>query len=248
MRLGLLIKDGLTFNPYAPMRKEWVQLAAAAIGLGASLLGGSQAAEANAAAMRAARAQKAKDDADYTRRKYEDFSDTASGQNLLRRAEQFNKKNWRRAKGAQAVSGGTDAATQMQKDAGNQMMAETLGNMAAIGQQRQDRADDLKRQSDHAYTQQVMNYEQNRAQNISNAAGAASNAIMQAGSAFENSTSLSGGSNKGVQPMSEAVPKNVTPDVSPTISSNISGGEFGKYENGASDAEKLAAKRAIGGY
>ena len=196
MRLGLLIKDGLTFNPYAPMKKEWVQLAAAAIGLGASLLGGSQAAEANEAAMRAARAKKARDDADYTRRKYEDFSDTATGQNLLRRAEQFNKKNWRRAKGAQAVSGGTDAATQMQKDAGNQMMAETLSNMAAIGQQRQDRADDLKRQSDHAYTQQVMNYEQNRAQNISNAAGAASNAIMQAGSAFENSTSLKGGSNQ----------------------------------------------------
>jgi hypothetical protein len=179
------------------LRKEWV---ATAIGVAGSLLssylGGQAASSAARAAERRQRAQEAKDDAWYRRRYNEDYADTAAGQNLIRRAEQFNKKNWRRAAGAQAVAGGTDAATQMQKDAGNQMMAETLANVAATDQHRKEQVDNIHRQQEAQYAQMDMQREMNRAQSVSNAASAASNAIMQGASAFENGTSLKGGSNQ----------------------------------------------------
>ena len=248
MRLGNLIRGEMGYNPYSPMRKEWVALAGALIGAGVSAIGGAQASQANAAARRAAEAQKARDDADYTRRKYEDYASTATGQGLIRKAEQFNRRNWRKARGGQAVAGGTDSATQMTKDAGNEMMAETLGNVAAIGQQRRERAEELKRRSDREYTQQVMAYEQNRAQNISNAAGAASNAIMQGASAFENGTSLQGGSNQGTpvakstaQIDAEVGAKAVTPST-PTASNAITEGNTIKYDNGKTQGYAPNAK------
>lgn len=208
----MLFRSDLGYNAYSPLRKEWV---ATAIGVAGSLLssylGGQAASSAARAAERRQRAQEAKDDAWYRRRYNEDYADTAAGQNLIRRAEQFNKKNWRRAAGAQAVAGGTDAATQMQKDAGNQMMAETLANVAATDQHRKDQVDNIHRQQEAQYAQMDMQREMNRAQNISNAASAASNAIMQGASAFENSTSLKGGSNQSAPVTRSEVQKSPEP-------------------------------------
>ena len=249
MRLGRLFSSELGNNPYVPKKKEWIATAIGVIGgLASSFLGGQAASSAAEAAERRQRAQEAKDNADYTRKKYEDVGDTAWGQNQLRRVEQFNKKNWRRAKGAQAVGGGTDAATQMSKDAGNQLMADTMGNMAAANVARQEHADAVHQANQQKYMQMDMARDMQRAQNTTNASQAASNAIMQMGSAFENGTSLAGGSNKGIQPMTEAVPTSTTPDVAPTISSNIKGGTLGSLANDATDEQALRAKRLIGGY
>lgn len=247
MKLGKLFRSELGCNPYVPQRKEFVALVAAGLGLAASAIGAAQSAKAARDAERKQRAQEAKEDAWYNRRYNEDYADTAAGRNLIRRAEQFNKKNWRRAAGAQAVAGGTDAATQMQKDAGNQMMGETLANVAAMDQRRKDNVDNMHRQAESQFAQMDMQRDLQKAQNISNAASQASNAIMQAGSAFENTSSLKGGSNKSIQPMTEATPVNKTPDVAPTISSNIEGGVLGGL-GGTTEEQRLAAKRIFGGY
>lgn len=189
-----IISSGLE-NPYSPMRKEWI---ATAIGAGASLLssfiGGNAAAKAAQAAERRQRAMEAKENAWYNRRYNEDYSDTAAGQNLIRRAKDYAKEQWKKAAGAQAVAGGTDAATQMAKDAGNKMVGDTIANIAATDQARKANVDNIHMQNQQNFANMDMQREMNRAQAITDAAGNASNALMQLGSAFE--PNLTGGSNK----------------------------------------------------
>lgn len=183
-------------NVLAPTKREWIPMAiGAGVSLASSLIGGAQASKAAKRAERRQREQEAKEDAWYNRRYNEDYIDTAAGQNLVRRAKEFAKENWRKAAGAQAVAGGTEAATQMAKDAGNKMVGDTIANIAATDQARKAQVDNMHRQAESQFAQMDMNRELNRAQNITDAAGAASNAIMQGALAFED---LKGGSNKGV--------------------------------------------------
>ena len=173
-------------NSYAPERKEWI---ATAIGAGAGLLssfiGGSAASKAAKEAERRQRQQEAKENAWYNRRYNEDYVDTAAGQNLVRRAKDFAKEQWKKASGAQAVAGGTAAATQMAKDAGNKMVGDTIANIAATDQARKAQVDNMHRQAEAQFAQMDMNREMQRAQNITNAAQQASNAMIAAGSAVD---------------------------------------------------------------
>ena len=182
--------------------KLWIgAVIGAAAGLASSLIGGSQASKAAAAAERRQREQEAKENAWYTRRYNEDYVDTAAGQNLVRRAKEYAKENWKKAAGAQAVAGGTDAATAMAKEAGNKMVGDTIANIAATDQSRKAQVDNMHRQAEQNFAQMDMNRELQRAQNITNAAQNASNAIMSAAGAVEQASvkapNLQGGSNNG---------------------------------------------------
>ena len=187
-------------NPYSPNRKEWIQVALAAGALASSLIGGAKASSAAKAAERRQRAQEAAENAWYNRRYNEDYVDTAAGQNLVRRAKDYARENWRKAAGAQAVAGGTAAATQMAKDAGNKMVGDTIANIAATDQQRKAQVDNMHRQSEAQFAQQDMAREMQRAQNITNASQNASNALASMAGALGQSggnVSLKGGSNGG---------------------------------------------------
>ena len=181
-----LFSSPLGFSPYVPARKEWVATAlGVAGGLLSSFIGGSSASRAAKEAERRQRAQEAKEQAWYNRRYNEDYLDTAAGQNLVRRARQMYDKNIKRAQGAAAVSGGTDASVQMAKDSANQAMGDTIANIAASDQSRKSQVDAMHRQAEAQFAQQDMNREMQRAQNITNAAQAASNAMMSVGSAVD---------------------------------------------------------------
>ena len=217
--LGMGFGAGLERDGYAvgvAQPKMWIQVALAAAGLASSLYGSHKASQANKAAERRQRAQEAKEDAWYNRRYYEDYVDTAAGQNLVRRAKEYAKENWKKAAGAQAVAGGTDAATQMAKDAGNKMVGDTIANIAATDQQRKAQVDAMHRQAESQFAQMDMNREIQRAQNITNAAQNASNAMMSAGAALEQGSTtrsnLQGGSNNGTPVAQSPV---VTPSSSP---------------------------------
>jgi hypothetical protein len=209
-------------NIFAPSHKQWVLSAiGAGVGLASSLYGGIKAADAAKEAERRQRAQEAKEDAWYTRRYNENYVDTAAGQNLVRRAKEYAKENWKKAAGAQAVAGGTDAATAMAKEAGNRMVGDTIANIAASDQARKAQVDDMHRQAQANFAQMDMAREQQRAQNITSAAQGASNAIMSAASAFDQASSpakpnLNGGSNGG-----EII--NGTPDSSKEVITTASG-------------------------
>lgn len=184
---------------YVPIRKEFVATAMA-IGAGvsalSSIIGGAAARRKARQAQREREAAEAKEAAWYARRYNEDYSDTAAGQNLIRRAKDYARNQWKKAAGAQAVAGGTDAATQMAKDAGNKMVGDTLANIAATDQARKSQVDNIHMQNDQNFALQRQNEQMQAAQNITSAAGAASNAIMQGAMAFE--PNLAGGSNKSV--------------------------------------------------
>ena len=189
---------------FAHPRKMWI---ATAIGVGAglasSLLGGFGASRAAKRAERRQREQEAQERAWYNRRYNEDYIDTAAGQNLVRRAKEFARDNWRKAAGAQAVAGGTQAATQMAKDAGNKMVGDTIANIAATDQARKAQVDNMHRQAEQNFAKMDMERELTRAQNITTAAQNASNAMMAAGSGIDAAnakTNLTGGSNNGKIP------------------------------------------------
>ena len=187
-------------NCFAPSRKEWVAAAlGAAAGIATSLIGGSQASKAAKEAEKRQRRQEAQEEAWYNRRYNEDYIDTKAGQNLVRRAKDFAKENWKKASGAQAVAGGTAAATAMAKEAGNKMMGDTIANIGANDENRKMQADNLHRQAQNQFAQMDMAREMQRAQNITNAAQSASNALMSVGSAVDQastrSANLQGGNN-----------------------------------------------------
>ena len=180
---------------FAPAKKEWIAAAiGAGVGLASSLIGGAAASRAAKEAERRQRAREAAEMASYTRRYNQDVTDTASGQNLIRIAKDHAKEQWKKAAGAQAVAGGTDAATQMAKDAGNKMVGDTIANMKAMDDARKDRIDAQHEANLNNFAQMDMNREINRANAITDAAGNASNAILQAASALE--PDLTGGANK----------------------------------------------------
>lgn len=185
------------------LQKLWIVPAiGAAAGLASSIIGGVQASKAARAAERRQREAESRERAWYARRYNEDYADTAAGQNLVRRAKDYARENWKRAAGAQAVAGGTAAATQMAKESGNRMVGDTLSNIAANDVQRKSHVDDLHRSAEQGFAQMDMNRELQRAQNITNAAQNASNSLITAGLAAEQAgmgtTSLQGASNNGV--------------------------------------------------
>jgi hypothetical protein len=195
----------------APSRKEWIASAiGAGLGIATSLIGGAAASSAAREAQRERRKAEAKEQAWYLRRYNEDYLDTAAGQNLVRRAKDYANENWKKAAGAQAVAGGTDAATAQAKEAGNKMVGDTIANIAAADTQRKANVDNIHMQNEQKFAQQRQAEQLQRAQNITNAAQSASNAIMSVAGAVDQastrSANLQGGSNNS---------KVVTP--SPTI-------------------------------
>jgi hypothetical protein len=176
-------------QPFIPQRCEIAPLVGAAlIGGGASLLSSAFGLGSSAAAARRMEArlkeQKATDRAMWLNKRYVGYADTSAGQNLLRRAKQIGDAQWKRAEGAQAVAGGTAAATQMAKDSSNAMVAETMSNIAAQDTARKDRADELHQQAERGYMQQENAIDANHAAQVTKAAQAASNAIATGVSAF----------------------------------------------------------------
>ena len=184
---------------------QWIATAlGVAGGLASSLIGGNAAERAAREAERRQRALENKENAWYTRRYNEDYLDTAAGQNLVRRAKDYARENWKKAAGAQAVAGGTDAATAMAKEAGNRMVGDTIANIAAADSQRKANVDAQHRQAERSFAKMDMQRANQRAANITNSAQNASNAMMNAGAAIDNTGNLAGGSNKGVVAPTEA--------------------------------------------
>lgn len=200
--MAMGIGDGMEMGgAFAPNRKLWVQAAIAAAGLAASLYGqASSAAAANKAEARQRRLEQ-EQQSWYKRRYNEDYIDTAAGQNLVRRAKQFAQENWRKAQGAQAVTGGTEAATAQAKEAGNRMVGDTIANVAGTDTQRKDNADNIRLQQMNQNAQMDIQRENQRSQNIAQAGAQAANAVGSIVSAFDqgnnNKVSLGGSSNGG---------------------------------------------------
>ena len=204
MKLTKIVSRDMALGiAFMPVKKEWVQLIPAALSVASSLIGGAKASKAAREAKKEQELGRARNNAWYLRRYNEDFADTAAGQNLLRRAKDYANSQWKKAEGAKAVGGGTDASAAMAKEAGNKMVGDTLANIAAQDQANKARVDAIHHQDENRETQMNMQRELTRSQNITNAAQNMSNAMMQVAGAIDgaksqantSTTSLTGGSN-----------------------------------------------------
>lgn len=145
--------------------------------VGSAIFGGSKASKAAKQANRLIEQQQKDNQAWFDRRYNEDYSQTAEAQNLMNYAREQAEKQFKRAEGAAAVAGATDESVARAKQAANEMLSETASNIAAQGTARKDAIEQQYLNTKSALTgQQVANLNQ-KAQNISAAAGQAAGAF-----------------------------------------------------------------------
>lgn len=169
---------------FAPHKKTIGVLGALGIGgmalsLGSSIFGGIQSSRARKEAERELARQKAENKAWYLRNYHMDYGDTSAGQNMMRIARDSARETWQQAAGAEAVAGGTPAATALAKEAGNKTVAEAAASIAAQDTARKANVDAAYRAERSRLAQQQMSLDQQRAENISRVAGGASDALAQ---------------------------------------------------------------------
>lgn len=172
---------------YAPEKKEflWVIPAVmAAASIGSTIFGAAKSASANRKAREQVDAERAANAAERRRKANENYLDTSAGQNLIRVAKEQANKVYKQAEGAAAVSGGTEAAKQMAKDSGNQMVGDAIANIAANDTARKDNIDASYRATDRQLAQQQIGLEQQRGQNIANAASQIGSSLMSAATSY----------------------------------------------------------------
>lgn len=164
---------------YAPEKKHFWPILAAAASLGSTIFGGITSSNANKKAQRQLDAEKAVTQNERRRKYYENPLDRPDVQNLIRVAQQQADKIWKREQGASAVAGSTEANSQMAKEAGNQMVADVTSNIAANDATRKDMVDAQYRSDEKQLAQQQMALDRQKGQNIADAAGQAASAIGQ---------------------------------------------------------------------
>lgn len=191
MDIGRYVADG-AYMCYGFRRKNWIGAAiGAAIGVGSTLFGAAQSAKANREARRREDAQHMRNQAYFNRKYNEDYSDTAAGQNMIREARDYADANWKKAQGASAVGGGTDASSAMAKEAGNKVVSDTIANMAANDTARKDRAGEQMVAEANNYTSQQAAQDRAQGANIAQAASGMGNAAMSLGASLDNSSTRS---------------------------------------------------------
>lgn len=145
--------------------------------IGPAIFGGSKASKAAKQANKLIEQQQKDNQAWYDRRYNEDYSQTAEAQNLMNYAREQAEKLFRRAEGAAAVTGATEESVARAKRDANEMLSQTASNIAAQGTARKDAIEQQYLNTKNGLTQQQVANLQQKAQNISAAAGQASSAF-----------------------------------------------------------------------
>lgn len=177
-------------------------MAAAAIGAAGSLIGGAASAKKAKKAELELAAKQNREDAWFQRRYNESYADTAVGRAMINEAKDYARENWKKASGAAAVTGGTDAATAQAKEAGNKMVGSAIRNMAVQDTARKDAAENTHLRMQDNYSNQKIALSQQQASNVASTAAGLSNAAMTAAASFgdgaKKAPDLKGESNEGL--------------------------------------------------
>lgn len=176
------IPKNLTSCPVLTDKKEWVLGAASlALGVGSSLFGANKAKKAARRAQAENTYRTNAEKAWYDKNYNTDYLDTKAGQNLMRRAKEVQDEYVRKADGAAAVGGGTAASVAMAKEAANKAMGDTIANVAAQDTARKQHVEDAHIQNTQQLSRERQQIEQKKAQDTSDAAQNASNAMFNFG-------------------------------------------------------------------
>ena len=144
------------------------------IGAGVNLLGSVAGAIGSARAQKKAdkmiAGQKAKNQAWYDRNYNQNFLERSDAQAVLENTRKFYDERVGRAAATNTVMGGTDEALAMEKAAANQAVSDTMAGINADASAHKDAIEQNYLNVDSALSQQQIAGQQQRAQNISNAA------------------------------------------------------------------------------
>lgn len=147
-------------------------LVGAALKIGGSIFGGIKASQAIKKMKQNVQDQMRENQDWYDRRYNEDATQRADAQALLNKTEESIRSRNRQAAGQQAVMGGTEEAAAAAKEANNKVLADVTTNIAANADARKDQIEQQFMGKKSALNNQLNNFEQQKAQAITQAAGA----------------------------------------------------------------------------
>lgn len=182
--INWICRRELSVSPVIGDRLNWVATAAAlglgALSAGTSVAGGLLSRNAAKKAARQVKYRRNAEKAWYDKEYNTDYIDTKAGQNLLRRAQEVQDKYVKKADGAAAVGGGTDASVALAKENANKAMGDTIANVAAQDTARKQRVADQHLANNNVISAQSQQVEQSKADATAGAAQGASNAAASA--------------------------------------------------------------------
>jgi hypothetical protein len=152
-------------------------IAGAAIQAGSSIYGAIKSSQANKRAQDLIQSQKDENRKWYEQRMAEDYTQRADVQNVLRKQRDMLSEQYKRARATNIVAGGTDESLAMQQQAANEVLGDTMGNIAAQAEAYREGVENQYRAQDAALTQQQVAAHQQQAAQIAAAAGQAGKAV-----------------------------------------------------------------------
>lgn len=147
----------------------WGAVIGAALSIGSSLFGGSEAAKAERRRRENIQKQMDENQAWYNKNYNEDFTQRADAQAVLQRTEENIKKRNQQARARQAVLGGTEESVAAEKEANNKALADATSSIAVAAQQRKDNIEQQYQQNKANLQAQLNDSQAAQAQNVSEA-------------------------------------------------------------------------------
>lgn len=129
-------------------------LIGAGVGAVGSIFGGIASSKAAKKQNRLLNQQKNANQAWYERNYNQDYTQRADVQAMINKTREFAKDRYKRAEAMQAVTGATDESVAMQKEAGNEMIADVNTDIASQASQFKQNVDNQKLMMDNQITMQ----------------------------------------------------------------------------------------------
>lgn len=149
----------------------------AAAQVGSSIYGAIKSSQANKRAEQLLTNQRDENQKWYETRMAQDYTRRADVQNVLRKQRELFNEQYQKARGASIVAGGTDESLALQQAQANKTMGDTMGDIAAQAENYKEAVEQQYRETDAQLDQKEIALEQQKAQNIANAAGQMGSAV-----------------------------------------------------------------------
>lgn len=144
--------------------------------LGSSIYGSVASAKQNKEAQRELEARRAENKRWYEQKMNEDYTMRSDVQNVLRKQRELLQEQYQRARATNVVAGGTDESLALQQQAANEVMGDTMAEIAANAEAHKDAVESDYRANEAALSQQQQNIYAGQAQATAQAASQAANA------------------------------------------------------------------------
>lgn len=149
----------------------------AAAQVGSSIYGAIKSSQANKRAEQLLTNQRDENQKWYETRMAQDYTRRADVQNVLRKQRELFNEQYQKARGASIVAGGTDESLALQQAQANKTMGDTMGDIAAQAENYKEAVEQQYRATDAQLDQKEIALEQQKAQNIANAAAQMGSAV-----------------------------------------------------------------------